>query len=182
MVAAEEVDGAVLVGERHRLLGRERERVGVGVVLQVAARGLAPSPLAHVALANAAALGDLGRGQRPGPGHRLPQPQLAADHHQDAVHRRAHVGHRLAEELLELASSKDGVSVLPMRTTPLILGAPGVGSRLERHVSGIHRLYSRSPTRVKGNICRRRRRTRARPTGAGGVGLRRSGSRPAPRR
>ena len=101
VVAAEQVDRAVLVGERHRLLRRKLERIRSRVVFDVTAGSLGRSPLTDVALPDPAALGNLGRRQRPGPRHGLPQPELAAKHHQDAVHRRAHVGHSLAEELLE---------------------------------------------------------------------------------
>jgi hypothetical protein len=93
---------AVGIGERHRLLGRQCERVRLRVIGQVAARGLGRSPFAHVALRHAGLLRDLGSGQRAGAPQGLPEAKLAADHHQHPVHRSAHVGHGLAHELLEL--------------------------------------------------------------------------------
>src|SRR5690606_15221045 len=54
-------DRAVLVGEHHRLLGRQGETPARGVVRQVVGGGLVRQPLAQVALGAAAARGQLGR-------------------------------------------------------------------------------------------------------------------------
>ena len=51
--------GAVFVGQRHRLLGRQPEGAVGGVVLDVAAGRLLAQPLADVALAAVGALGEL---------------------------------------------------------------------------------------------------------------------------
>ena len=58
---ARQVRGALRVGQRERLLGRQRVAAALRVVLDVAARRLGVQPLAHVALGGAGALGELGR-------------------------------------------------------------------------------------------------------------------------
>ena len=64
---AGQVRGAVRVGQRDRLLGRQRVAAALGVVLDVAARRLRVQPLADVALGGAGAVGELGGRQRPAP-------------------------------------------------------------------------------------------------------------------
>jgi hypothetical protein len=76
VVAADQVDGAVLVGEDERLLGREGERAAAGVVVDIAARRLGRQPLVHVQDRHAGALGDLRRCQRSGVLERRPQAEL----------------------------------------------------------------------------------------------------------
>ena len=67
-----QVGRAVRIGQRDRLLGRQRVAAAVGVVVDVAARRLGVQPLADVALGGAGALGQFGRrqtaGARPAPG------------------------------------------------------------------------------------------------------------------
>ncbi len=102
VVDAQHVERALLVGERQRVLVGERVGVGLRVVLDVAAGGLVSEPLADVALGGAGTAGDLLRGQRARPGHRLIQAELLADHEQRGADDRAHVGDRLAHEGLDL--------------------------------------------------------------------------------
>ena len=66
VIDAEDVERAVFVGQRERVLVGQRVAVALGVVGDVAARRLVSKPLANVALGRARALRHLLRGQWPG--------------------------------------------------------------------------------------------------------------------
>ena len=99
-----QVRGAARVGERDRLLGRQRVAAAVGVVVDVAARRLGVQPLAHVALGGAGALGQLGRRQPAGAGQRPIPAELVAHHHQRRVQRRSDLVHGAEDELHQLVA------------------------------------------------------------------------------
>ena len=102
VIHAEDVERAVFVGERKRLLVGQRVTVAVGVVAHVAAGRLVPEPLADVALSRTGALCDFLRSQRPGMRHRFVQAEFLADHHERSADDRSHVGDRLPHKGLEL--------------------------------------------------------------------------------
>jgi hypothetical protein len=94
------VGRAVLVGEHGRRLGRERERRGVRVVGDEAARGLVGEPLVHVALVRAGACGERGGVDREAVGHRAVEAEALADQDQRHAHRGTGlVDHALDERL-----------------------------------------------------------------------------------
>ena len=97
-----QVGRALLVGQRHRLLGRQRVAPAGGVVVDVAARGLRVQPLAHVALADAGAPRQLGRRQAAGAGERAVEAELVAHHDERRVEGRADLVDGAEDELLEL--------------------------------------------------------------------------------
>jgi hypothetical protein len=96
------VRGAVLVGERDRLLRRQRVATAGRVVLHEAAGRLGVQPLAGVALGDVGATGQLGGRQRLAVGHRPVQAEPVAHHHQRRVERGAHFLHRAEHELIQL--------------------------------------------------------------------------------
>ena len=102
VVDAEDVERAVLIGQRERVLIGQRVAVALGVVGHVAAGRLVSKPLAHVALSRARALRHLLRGQRPGVSHRFVQAELLADQHERRADDRPHVGYRLPHKGFEL--------------------------------------------------------------------------------
>ena len=83
--AAGHVDGAVLVGEYRRLLGRKREAPGGRVVGDEARRGLRGQPLAHIALVRAGLLGELGGCELARRKRAREQAELVADQDQRRV-------------------------------------------------------------------------------------------------
>ena len=99
---AGQVRRAVLVGQRDRLLGRERVAPALRVVLDVAARRLRVQPLAHVALGRAGARGQVGGRERAGAGERAVEAELVAHHDERGVQRRADLVDCLEHELLQL--------------------------------------------------------------------------------
>ena len=99
-------DGARLVGEHERVLGREHVGVVGGVVGDEAAGRLRVEPLAHVALVGRGARGELGRGHGLGVGHRPVEPEPVADVDERGVDRRARLdgdesGERLDPALVQ---------------------------------------------------------------------------------
>ena len=102
VVYAEDVERALFVGERERVLVGQRVAVAVGVVGDVATSGLVAQPLAHGSLGDAGALGELFGGERAGSGHRPVQAELLPDDHQRCADDGAHIGDRLAHEGFEL--------------------------------------------------------------------------------
>ncbi len=93
---------AVLVGQRHRLLGRQRVRARARVVRHVAAGGLRVQPLPDVGLARPGAFGEpAGRAGAVG-GQVAVVAELVAHHHQRRVERRPHLVHRPEHELHQL--------------------------------------------------------------------------------
>ena len=92
---------AALVGQHQRLLGRKTVAAGVGVVGDVAARGIGVEPLTNVALGGAGLRRELRRCQRLGVGQGLVQPQLFTDHRQDSLIRAAVVDNCPSEQLIE---------------------------------------------------------------------------------
>jgi len=105
---AGQVGGTVFLGQRKRLLGRQRVAAAGGVVVHVAARGLRVQPFAHVALGGAGARGELGRGERAGAGQCAVQAELVAHHHQRRVQRRADLVDGAEHELLQLLLVEGG--------------------------------------------------------------------------
>ena len=99
-----QVGGAVLVGERHRLLGREAVAALVGVVVHVAAGRLGVQPLPYVALGGTGAGRQLARRERTGPGERTVEAEPVAHHHQRGFQRGPDLLHRAGHKLLELRS------------------------------------------------------------------------------
>ena len=89
-------------GDHHGLLGGQFVRALGRVVDDVAAGGLVAEPFADVPLGGAGPLGQRGRRDRPGAGHRLVQAQPVAEVQQQPGDGRAHVDHRLSDERLEL--------------------------------------------------------------------------------
>src|SRR3546814_5902820 len=85
-VGAGDDDRAVRIGHAQGLLGREGVTVGVGVVIDVAARGLVAEPFAHVALAGPGGGGQLG-GVHGLACQRLVQAELVADQDERGAHR-----------------------------------------------------------------------------------------------
>ncbi len=82
---AGQVGRAGLVGQGHRLLGRQNVATAAGVVFEVAAGRLGVEPLSNVALGTAAAGGHLSRRQRSGAGQGSVQAELVAHDHQSRV-------------------------------------------------------------------------------------------------
>ena len=118
---AGQVGRAVRVGERDRLLGRQRVPAAGRVVLDVAARGLGVQPLADVTLGGAGAVGQFGRRQRARAGHRPVQAQLVAQHDQRRVQGGADFVHRAEHELHELVPvDLDGLLDSAHHALPLI--------------------------------------------------------------
>ncbi len=76
---------AILVGQHHRLLGRQLVGVADGVVVHVATRGLCVQPLAHIALGAAGAVGELPGAERAGARHGFVESELAAEADHDAA-------------------------------------------------------------------------------------------------
>jgi hypothetical protein len=99
-----QVGRAVRIGERDRLLRRQRVAAAVGVVRDVAARRLGVQPFANVALGGAGALGQLSGRQRALSGERPVQAELVAHHHQRRIQGRADFVNRAEYELLELVA------------------------------------------------------------------------------
>jgi hypothetical protein len=71
LIRARHVDRAALVGERHRLLVRQREGSRRGIVVHVAAGGVGAQPFPDVTLRGVCALSEVGGGHRPLPCHRF---------------------------------------------------------------------------------------------------------------
>jgi hypothetical protein len=99
---AGQVRRARLVGECVRLLRGQRVAAAVGLVLDVAARGLRVQPLADVALGGAGAARELGRRQRPGAGERAVEPEPVAHDDERGVERRADLVDGAEHELVQL--------------------------------------------------------------------------------
>ena len=99
--AAEE-HRAVLIGQDHGVFVGQLVAGGGRVERDVACCGLVVQPLADIPLGGSGGVGELGRGERPGTGHRLVQAELVTDVHQGAGDRHAHVGHGLVHERVEL--------------------------------------------------------------------------------
>ena len=74
----------------------------VAVVGHVPTGGLRAQPLADVPLRGTRAIGELGRRERSGAGHRPIEPELVADHHHGAAEHRADVADGLLHELVHL--------------------------------------------------------------------------------
>ena len=107
------------------------------VVGHVAPGGLRREPLAHVALARAGTLGEIGRGQRAGTRHRPVQAELVADEDESGMERGRDVLNDFPEKLLHLSlvercltrchdyillwakRPRDGLRVTPRRTSTL---------------------------------------------------------------
>jgi hypothetical protein len=102
VIAAADEERAALIGQRRRLLGRQREPVRGCVALDIRARSLRREPLANVALAHPGSArrvrGWSARRRRPSP----PTAQFASDHHQHPIERCTHVHHCPAHELVKL--------------------------------------------------------------------------------
>ncbi len=103
VIHAEDVERAVFVRQRKRVLVRQRVAVALRVVGDIATRGLVSQPLTDVALSRARALRDFLRGQRPRMSHRFIEAELLADQHQRPADDRAHVRHSLPHEGFQLA-------------------------------------------------------------------------------
>ena len=93
---------AVLVGQDHGVFVGQLVAGGGRVVRDVACCGLVVQPLADIPLGGSGGVGEFGRGERPGTGHRLVQAEFVTDVHQGAGDRHAHVGHGLVHERVEL--------------------------------------------------------------------------------
>ena len=118
---AADVEGAVLVEERHRLLVRQRVAPRGGIVGDVASGGLVDQPLADVALARVGLLRQLRRRQRLAASHRAVEAELVADHRQRDADRRGAIGDDFADERagllgVELGGNEGWVDVLSLRT------------------------------------------------------------------
>ena len=98
---AQDVEGAVLAGQRLALLLVEREAAGGRVVVDVAAGGLGRQPLQQVARIGLGAPGERLGVRRP-LRERTVEAELVADHHGRRVHHGADVGHEAAHEGIEL--------------------------------------------------------------------------------
>ena len=96
-----QVGRALLVGQRDRVLCRQRVATARRVVLDVTARCLRVQPLACVALRDRRPLCQLRRRQRPGCGQGLIEPELVAHHHERRVQRRPDLVDRPKDELLQ---------------------------------------------------------------------------------
>ena len=92
---------AVRVGKRHRLLGRQGVMAAVGQVAHVAGGGLSVEPLAHVALADAGAGGELRGAERPVRGQRAVEAELVTDQHQGCDRHGAEIHHDAAQQFVE---------------------------------------------------------------------------------
>ena len=89
------------VGERERLLGRERVALGRRLVRDVATARHRVEPLADVTLTALGPLRELRRSDRPARGERTEETEALADHDEHPAHRRPHVAHHFAHELSE---------------------------------------------------------------------------------
>ena len=105
---ADEERRAVLVGERHRLLGRQRVQARFGVVGDVARRGLRVQPLADVALGGPGLRGKTRGRERANGRQRAEQAQTVADHDERSDVGAAEVDDGAADELIELLFVDDG--------------------------------------------------------------------------
>ena len=121
--------GALLLSEGERLHLAQQVTIGVGVVGDVAAGGLAAQPFPHVALGRGGALGQLRRAGRPGGGERLVQTKLVADDDVGSVEGGAKVGHEPAEELVKRRLLDAHVCLLFGRWPPLDVAKAGPTSR-----------------------------------------------------
>ena len=90
--------GALLVGEHRVVLGRQLVRLRLVVEGEVAARDLGVEPLAHVALVEARARGELVRAQRALAGERPVQAELVPGAHHDAGVRGRQIDQRPARQ------------------------------------------------------------------------------------
>src|SRR5271155_2611865 len=99
---AGEKNGTLLVGERHRLLRRQRELRGRRVVADESSSRLSRKPFADVSLRCIGFRGELGGGHRSGAGHRLVESQFVADEDERGVHRRSHFTDGFHHEFVEL--------------------------------------------------------------------------------
>jgi hypothetical protein len=100
---AREVGGALLLGERQGLLGREAEALGRGVVGDVSAGGHRRQPLADVPLGRVRAVGELGGGDRLAVRHRPEQAEALAERDQREADRGAEVGDEATHQGVERA-------------------------------------------------------------------------------
>ncbi len=120
---AGQVRGAVLVGERRSLLGRQGVAPAVGFVDDIAACSLRVEPLAHIALRSVRSTRELGRRERPRTRHCAVEAELVAHHDERGVQRRAHLvdcaedeGHELVDvnrlllDRCHISSPLDGVA------------------------------------------------------------------------
>ena len=99
-----QVGRALRIGQRERLLRRQRVAAARGLVFDVAARRLGVQPFADVSLGRSGSLGELRGRERPGPGELAVQAELVAHHDERRVQRRPHLVHCPEHELLELGA------------------------------------------------------------------------------
>ena len=104
VVCAQDVEGAVFVGQRQRLLVGQRVAVAGRVVGDVSAGGLVAKPLAHVALGRPRTLGHLlASSAAPRPAMALYSPSFSPIMNSGALDNRAHIHDRLPHESFKLA-------------------------------------------------------------------------------
>ncbi len=105
---ADDEGRAVLVGEGHRLLGRQRVAARLGVVGHIARGGLRVQPLADVALGGGGLRGEGRGGERAVGRQGTEQAQAVADHDQRGDVGAAEVDDGAAEQLVQLLLVDDG--------------------------------------------------------------------------
>ena len=143
---------SVGVGESERLLLGHRVAVVVGVVLDVAAGGLAPEPLGHVAGVGAGPLGELARGGRPGR-ERAVETETVAEDDIAGRDRRAEVPGELADELHQLVGvDSHGVDSFQR----WMLGDTSLGSRVATRLQGAEGTVQIEATSTRGGPMRAR--------------------------
>jgi hypothetical protein len=99
--AAGHEGGALLLGQHHGLLRRQREPAGLFVIVDVAGRRLSGQPFADTPLMGPGAGRQFRGGGRAQGRQTLVEPEPVAQHHRGRGHRRAHVADDLSHECFE---------------------------------------------------------------------------------